>query len=624
MASLWRAAAPLRRHTARWPVARTLHAALIHTWGGWVPAQAATTRSFPHVRHRGTTATDQALYSTPHAPPSVVDLAQGIPLSEAHCERIKKGKARDATIRGGINEPKTTLADRAQHSAAQVLDPGWVMGTSRETGEDARRYAGAISAARLQSLLRDIVRTRALRRDGDWREIEHILATHEFDAAAHAHPQGASDHDGLTVADGGRVVQEGVSPVSEGSERHRHRVRVHGAGKGGGRAVAGSEVEGLELTLKEAEAFFRREMYHVMIKAYSSAGLTAQCEAVLNRMTAAGVPPTEETYILVVNALGRCTPPRNVDAERVFRGMEDAGIAPGLKAFNQLMAVHASVGDDTSVARVSRWLVESGLELSVVSYNTMINTFTKMQPPRPDDARQVFDLMQSSGMAPDKFSYSSLAQAYTRAGRMAEAEALLTSMHNDAPNRATAMNAAPYDIVMKGYAVQRPADAKAALQVFQLMAHRGVGRRLESYHAVMEAAGNAEPVDVHLADVLLDMLDDEKDLQVSAATYNLLAKCAADPRAGSVERVQRLIAHARDHRVKLDASFYNSVMKLYAQRRPHADGEKAQDVYSQMLARNVEPTVHTFGTLLTAQAKSKPPNLNLLLACCREFQTLDE
>lgn len=150
-----------------------------------------------------------------------------------------------------------------------------------------------------------------------------------------------------------------------------------------------------------------------------------EAERTFRRMIAAGVAPNTVAYSCLVHAFGR--EGRLEDATRIFEEMlsaEDAAhCAPDAQAFNILMAAYGQQGLSSQSARVFRSMLAHGLTPDVVTYNTLIQAYAQAGQPR--QAEQVLaHMLAARHCLPNALTKSLLARAYHDAGWHAKADAV--------------------------------------------------------------------------------------------------------------------------------------------------------------------------------------------------------
>ncbi|XP_024387286.1 uncharacterized protein [Physcomitrium patens] len=116
-----------------------------------------------------------------------------------------------------------------------------------------------------------------------------------------------------------------------------------------------------------------------------------------------------------------------VEAEQMFRIMEERGIPADLGAFTVLIAAYGRAKMLEKVKQVLQDVSLAGLELDAVFYKTVIVAYGSVGMPK--EAEDVLSSMESAGVPDGKDAYLALLNAYGRLGHASDAQRVFDRMH---------------------------------------------------------------------------------------------------------------------------------------------------------------------------------------------------
>ena len=212
-------------------------------------------------------------------------------------------------------------------------------------------------------------------------------------------------------------------------------------------------------------------------------------------------------------------------------------------------------------------------------------------------ALELLHALECQGLRPDLEALNAVANACGRAGRAAEAEAILRRLKQGPDNLRP--NSSSYAAVVGAYA--RVGDALAARRVFGEMGAAGVVPNRFVYCALITALGRAGCWREALEE--LQRMDREGPAPDSA-TYN--AAIDALGRGGQWELAWALFSRMRQHGVEFRVDTYNAL--IMACQRSGA-WERALEVFQRLKSRRgyghrpFRPDAYTFNAALAACAR---------------------
>ncbi|PKA63300.1 Pentatricopeptide repeat-containing protein [Apostasia shenzhenica] len=166
--------------------------------------------------------------------------------------------------------------------------------------------------------------------------------------------------------------------------------------------------------------------YTTAITALANAGAMDRARAVLDEMSAAGVPANRVTYNVLLK--GYCAQLQIDKAEDLIRSMAaGAGIEPDVFSYNILIDGCILVDDSAGALAFFNEMRKRGIPPSKVSYTTLMKAFVLSGQPRL--AHQVFEEMEKDPrVKADRVAFNMLVEGHCRLGLIEEAKRVVEKM----------------------------------------------------------------------------------------------------------------------------------------------------------------------------------------------------
>lgn len=137
-------------------------------------------------------------------------------------------------------------------------------------------------------------------------------------------------------------------------------------------------------------------------------------------MLAAGIPPTDITYNVLIKA---CVGTRNVrEAIRLYREMRSKELAVTSCTYNSLVEVLATAGYFAQAEEVIYGMEIKGVEPSPEPYNMLITGLIRAKGCFCDEAMRIFQAMQLARVKPWALTYGALMEGFGKVGRLQDME----------------------------------------------------------------------------------------------------------------------------------------------------------------------------------------------------------
>lgn len=183
-------------------------------------------------------------------------------------------------------------------------------------------------------------------------------------------------------------------------------------------------------------------------------------------------------------------------------------------------------------AQVLRLMEEFHIKPDVVTYSTIMNAWSKAG--FLEKCKEVFNDMLKSGVEPDAHAYSILAKGYVRAQEPEKAEELLTGMIESG----VPPNVVIFTTVISGWCSAGRMDY--AIKIFDKMCEFGISPNLKTFETLI--SGYAEAKQPWKAEGILQIME-EFHVQPKKSTIALVAE--AWHSAGLTEEGNRLLRAAK-------------------------------------------------------------------------------
>lgn len=264
--------------------------------------------------------------------------------------------------------------------------------------------------------------------------------------------------------------------------------------------------------------------------------------------------------------------------------------SPTSKDFGNMVRYASNTCNWRLALQLIQQMQKSNVEIDSVIYNTVLATCVGAD--QLDMARQLLDDMVSSGGVADVITYNTLAKGYAKSGRMDKCFDLVKFMRS----REISPSQVTYGILLDGFINDNEVDK--AIEIYTIMKEEGCQMNTVLYTTLIKGFARAGQVDQ--AHKIYEQMRGESSMQPDVITYSILIKANCD--AGKLDSSLELLASMKELGLKPDEVVFNNLLGGCIR-----DGkvELAKDLYSQMLASRVRPSVATFSILIRLYAQCK-------------------
>ncbi|KAG8071022.1 hypothetical protein GUJ93_ZPchr0006g44741 [Zizania palustris] len=285
------------------------------------------------------------------------------------------------------------------------------------------------------------------------------------------------------------------------------------------------------------------------------------------------------SYNTVISSLARHG--REAEALRVFaRLARDRSLGQQQVAIDRFTVVSAAsacagLGDASPLRVVHGTVVVSGMEVTVIMANAMLDAYSKAG--RVEDARRVFDQMTVR----DSVSWTSMIAGYCRADRLDHALQVFDMMPEH--------DAITWTALISGH--EQNGEEEAALELFEQMLGEGVmptpfaivsclgacaklglvARGREVHGFILRKSIGSDPFNIFIHNALIDMYSKCGDMLAAMAVF--------------------------DRMPERDIISWNSMVTGFSH---NGQGKQSLAVFERMIEAEVQPTYVTFLAVLTA------------------------
>ncbi|KAH9565226.1 hypothetical protein CY35_04G067300 [Sphagnum magellanicum] len=310
-------------------------------------------------------------------------------------------------------------------------------------------------------------------------------------------------------------------------------------------------VEILEWLIKETSWWqFNLEDYNLLIASYGKQGEPDKAESLLEKMNGAGLEPTVATYTSLIEGFARKG--LYAQAESLLKRLQESGPLP-----------------------------------TKATYQTIISMFCRGG--QYEAAEKIFkSITEGEGLKPDARMYNYMIHMYGKAGKAAEAQALIRQMKG----LGLPMSAVTFNSLMSFQ--KTVPGAEATLRQMQLA---NIKPDVVTYTALINAYSKSRRVE-EAQGVFQEMV--ASGLRPTRMTYNTLLDAYA--KAKEVQGAETVLKKMTKDRCRPDIHSYTTLMAAYVN---VGDMKKAEGLMEKMRRAGVEPNVVTYGTLMLGYTIAK-------------------
>ncbi|KAJ3156116.1 hypothetical protein HDU86_004084 [Geranomyces michiganensis] len=362
----------------------------------------------------------------------------------------------------------------------------------------------------------------------------------------------------------------------------------------------------------------------------ASATMTAtRAKAFLTELREEGLQPNEDTYHLLMDALG--SQEDGDGAMEILQLMQADGFALDAAAFQHVLVGYARSRRTKHIIATFRYMTGNGIGPSARNYNTAISAFVKandgsaaitwfdemvsrglkpdlvtfnlllamyMERDWMESAQQVFQDIEKAGLTPGADTYNTMIRGFMRLKRVQDAIAVYEQMEPAGckPDKFT------YAALIRGCG--RAGMMMNAMRYYRAMLRDGIPMNRDHYTILQAAFANAKDMQTS-QEVLRDMMN---QFPPSTSNYNIML--AGWIRCGDIDKAVAVLDQMKLVGCAPDATTWRRLIRGFLQ----ADRLKeALDVYASLEAIDGGPTIGTYIHLMDACLKAEMRDTALAL-----------
>uniref|UniRef100_M0ZIU7 Pentatricopeptide repeat-containing protein n=2 Tax=Solanum tuberosum TaxID=4113 RepID=M0ZIU7_SOLTU len=317
------------------------------------------------------------------------------------------------------------------------------------------------------------------------------------------------------------------------------------------------------------------EIFLLVFRAYSRAGLPADAIRAFNKMVDFGIKPCLADLDKLLLAL--CKRKHAKQAQEFFDKVKD-DFMPSVKTYSILIRGWGDLGEVAEAQKLFDEMLERGCSVDLLAYNSILDSLCKAG--KMDEAFNFFMKMRSIGLIPDAFSYSIFIHGYCTANDIHSVFRVLDQMrrYKLVPNVFT------YNCIIKKLCKTKKVDE--AYQLIDEMISEGVRPDCWSYNTIL--ASHCDHNEVNLAHRLVSRMEQNNCLP-DKHTYNMLLKMLI--RVGRFDRVEKVWESMEDRNFYPSVSTYSVMVHGFCQKKGKL--EEACKYFEMMIDEGIPPYTET-------------------------------
>ncbi|CAH2033668.1 unnamed protein product, partial [Thlaspi arvense] len=330
-----------------------------------------------------------------------------------------------------------------------------------------------------------------------------------------------------------------------------------------------------------------RKLLDLLLLVYTRKSMAEQCFSSFEKMIRRRFLPSVRNCNILLRVL---RDNRMMDkAQEVYRAMVEHGIEPTVVTVNTMLDSCLKAGDLEQASEILSEM-ESKVVPTVITFNTMLDSCFKS-----GDLQQVHKIMSEMKRRKVKateVTYNILINGFYKNGKMEEAR----RFHGDMRRSGFPVTAYSFNLVIEGYCRQGLLDE--AWGVIKHMLNAGVSPTASTYNIYIRALCEFRSIE-DARRLLLDMGAPD------VVSYNTLMHGYV--KAGKIAEAFLLFGELRDRNISPSVVTYNTLMDGLCE---SGNLEPAQRLKEEMVSQNIYPDVKTYTTLVKGFVK----NGNLAMA----------
>ena len=326
-------------------------------------------------------------------------------------------------------------------------------------------------------------------------------------------------------------------------------------------------------------------------------------------------------YGLLISSYGRCNKPKN--AERLCREFVSL-----FEAYRETCAEKEKLQSDGANRKIEKEELDEIVDNVRVRLNQVVNAFAQANPPSPCDSERILNEMAKKyKIAPNLITFSSIINAYARAGQPQEAERVFRLMESEYPD--IIADEVVYSTLLKGYAncnefvnverilremteekglqlnvvtyttlinmygkLKRPEEAE---KVLDLMLSNGIQPNLITYNSVVNAyaqLNQPEEAERIISSYAATFIGAKKKQQTLLKTNQSLREATKESNTSTKDLMT------------MDIVTYNTIINAYIRNRQPL---QAMSLFTRMTTiYGIAPDIYTLNSIINAFAMIGP------------------
>eukprot|EP00276_Gloeochaete_wittrockiana_P016722 CAMPEP_0184345096 /NCGR_PEP_ID=MMETSP1089-20130417/13544_1 /TAXON_ID=38269 ORGANISM="Gloeochaete wittrockiana, Strain SAG46.84" /NCGR_SAMPLE_ID=MMETSP1089 /ASSEMBLY_ACC=CAM_ASM_000445 /LENGTH=860 /DNA_ID=CAMNT_0026675263 /DNA_START=1 /DNA_END=2580 /DNA_ORIENTATION=+ len=374
-----------------------------------------------------------------------------------------------------------------------------------------------------------------------------------------------------------------------------------------------------ELTRKHYEqskregAFISTKKYNDYILGSMRVGAVATALQLFDEVKST-VGPNTVTYNIMIKGFS--------DAKRLDQAlamaveMRAGGVERDVFTYGSLISAHSKEGRADEAMSLLRELEGRNMTATPVIYSSILSALGS-DAKRFEEAKQLFDSMESRGVVPDTAVYNAFLNACSNAGEIEEMIKVFNVLKSFKEEPLPLPNTRTYNTVLKGLLRAGLIDEAGALKVE--MKQRGIEMDEVSYTTLIDSevkAGNLDRALMTFNDMSRLALK-RPSIHPNAYTYTVLI--AALARAQRLSEASRMFDEMKGAGVNPSIHTYTALLDACVRGRAMS---KASGLFRELLENNdpsLQPNLVTFNTYLLGLCRS-----DTIMELDKAFVTLEE
>ncbi|PHT88403.1 Pentatricopeptide repeat-containing protein, mitochondrial [Capsicum annuum] len=317
------------------------------------------------------------------------------------------------------------------------------------------------------------------------------------------------------------------------------------------------------------------EIFWIVFRAYSRAGLPADAIRAFNKMVDFGIKPCLVDLDKLLLAL--CKRKHTKQAQEFFDKVK-GDFMPSVKTYSILIRGWGELGEVAGAQKLFDEMLERGRSVDLLAYNSILESLCKTG--KMDEAFTFFTKMRSIGLIPDAYTYSIFIHGYCAVDDIHSVFRVLDRMRR----YKLVPNAFTYNCIIKKLC--KTNKVEEAYQLIDEMISGEVRPDCWSYNTIL--ASHCDRNEVNSAHRLISRMEQNNCLP-DKHTYNMLLKMLI--RVGRFDRVEKVWESMEDRNFYPSVSTYAVMVHGFCQKKGKL--EEACKYFEMMIDEGIPPYTAT-------------------------------